>query len=419
VKYHLLLKWIVFFVIKKEQEEIKMFFKLLRNANIYAPEYLGENDILIAGEKIALIEKEINISDSLGEIEEFQIAGKKLVPGYIDYHNHFLGGGGGTGFASRVPAMKLSQFSCAGITTAVAGLGMDSTTKSMPALLGVAQGLQQEGLTTYIYSGSTFGHPIVTLTGSVRTDLIYIEKIIGVGEVSLSENGPSLETFGTGPAYIAKIASEAFLAGRLAQKSGVVILQVPTVHEGLEPLFEILKRTGLPAKQFVPAHANTNKEYLQQVIRFAKLGGTVDLTSSYSPEEAHPNSIKASKAVKIVLENDISIEQITITTDGNGAYPLPSRGFSYYLDVGTLHQTIKELVLVEGFDLADAVKLVTLNPARVLQLEEKKGHIAVENDADLLILDDELNIDSVFARGSLLVKDGKPVVRGTWEHLNS
>ena len=394
-----------------------MLFKIVRDVDVYAPDHLGRRDILIAGDKVARIASKIDVPVSLGDVDEFSLSGRKVVPGYIDYHNHFLGGGGGTGFASRVPPMHLTQFTRAGITTVVGCLGMDGTTRNMPALLGLAHSLDLEGLTTYIYSGATFEHPAVTLTGRVRTDMIYVDKIIGVGEVSLSENGPSLATYGPGTAYIAQVASEAMMAGRLTGKCGVVVLQVPTVRQGLKPLFEILERTGIPARQFVPAHANSNEEYLQQVIRFAELGGTIDLTSTYSPEAAHPRSIKSSKAVTRILESGIPIDQITMTTDGNGAYPLLQEGRSHYLSVSTLHQEVRDMVIDEALDLSDALKVVTANPARILHLEKKKGCVAEGADADFLVLDDDLNIDYVFAKGRPMVVEGEPVVRGMWEHL--
>jgi len=52
-----------------------------------------------------------------------------------------------------------------------------------------------------------------------------------------------------------------------------------------------------------------------------------------------------------------------------------------------------------GVPLADAVRMLTLNPARFLGLQKKKGVIAPGADADLVLLDAELRITNVFVGG--------------------
>ena len=55
---------------------------LIKQAEVYQPEYLGRKDILIAGEKIIAIENEIDIR-SLKNIDITIIdgTGKKVIPG--------------------------------------------------------------------------------------------------------------------------------------------------------------------------------------------------------------------------------------------------------------------------------------------------------------------------------------------------
>jgi beta-aspartyl-dipeptidase (metallo-type) len=48
-------------------------------------------------------------------------------------------------------------------------------------------------------------------------------------------------------------------------------------------------------------------------------------------------------------------------------------------------------------------------------LADRKGGLFVGADADLLVLDPELAIDTVIARGRVMVRDGKAVVKGTFE----
>jgi beta-aspartyl-dipeptidase (metallo-type) len=74
-----------------------------------------------------------------------------------------------------------------------------------------------------------------------------------------------------------------------------------------------------------------------------------------------------------------------------------------------------QLLVKAGLSLEDSLKIVTSNPARRAGLFESKGSLKPGKDADLLILGPDLDIDSVFAKGRLMVHKQKTMVRGTFE----
>ena len=97
--------------------------KLLKNANVYVPDPLGNKDILIAGEKICRIQEDLSIYENLPDVKVYDLEGRYVIPGYIDLHVHITGGGGEKGPASRVPESQLSTFLMSGITTVVGQIG--------------------------------------------------------------------------------------------------------------------------------------------------------------------------------------------------------------------------------------------------------------------------------------------------------
>ncbi|MDD4378222.1 MAG: amidohydrolase family protein, partial [Eubacteriales bacterium] len=138
---------------------------LIRNAEVYKPEHLGKKDVLLIGDKIAAIDNNISIEpNSFFVVREIDASGKKLVPGFIDSHVHILGGGGEGGFATRTPEATLTGLTAAGVTTVVGCLGTDGVARDMISLLAKARGLEEEGITTYIYAGS-YRLPLKTITG--------------------------------------------------------------------------------------------------------------------------------------------------------------------------------------------------------------------------------------------------------------
>ncbi|NLM97866.1 MAG: amidohydrolase family protein, partial [Halanaerobiaceae bacterium] len=94
--------------------------KLIKNTDLYSPDYLGKKDILIAKDIIIKIADSITIPEhSFYEVEIIDAAGRIVVPGFIDLHVHLIGGGGEGGFKTRTPEIQLSTLLKAGITTVV------------------------------------------------------------------------------------------------------------------------------------------------------------------------------------------------------------------------------------------------------------------------------------------------------------
>ncbi|HEV3374707.1 MAG TPA: N-acetylglucosamine-6-phosphate deacetylase [Candidatus Acidoferrum sp.] len=67
----------------------------------------------------------------------------------------------------------------------------------------------------------------------------------------------------------------------------------------------------------------------------------------------------------------------------------------------TLDRALRNIVAL-GMPMADAVRMLTLNPASLLGIEFKKGVLRVGADADVVLLDDSLHVTGVWTRGLAL-----------------
>lgn len=385
---------------------------LLKNAELYAPTPVGRTDLLVAGGQIVRIEPRIQIPERLCDV--FDASDVVAVPGLIDSHVHILGGGGEGGYATRTPELVLSDAIRGGVTTIVGCLGTDGVTRSLAGLLAKARGLDEEGLSTFIYSGD-YAVPVRTLTGSIEHDLLLVDKVIGVGEIAVSDHRSTQPTFHE----LARIAAEARRGGILSGKAGVVNVHVGDGRRGLSLIRRVLDETEIPPAQFVPTHINRNPTLFAEGIAHAKAGGLVDFTTSTVPAYLEDGEVRCSRGLRAMLEAGVEVSQITFTSDGQGSLPrFDAEGRLKGLDVGrvtSLFAAVRDAVVEEGLPLGTALQVVTSNPARILKLRGK-GVIAAGADADIVLLDPKtLEVRGVIARGRWLMQNGEVLVRGTFE----
>jgi beta-aspartyl-dipeptidase (metallo-type) len=387
---------------------------LIKNGEVYAPQYLGKRDILIVDRKIGYIKENIEIPHDFVDINVIDANGKLIVPGFIDAHVHITGGGGEGSYRTRTPEIQLTEVTTAGVTTLIGVIGTDGTTRTMTNLIAKARGLEEEGITCFVQTGS-YQVPIKTLTDKIEDDLILIDKIIGVGEVAIADHRSSQPT----AEEMSKIASAARMGGILSGKAGIVNVHVGDGRDHLNVILDVIENTEIPIRQFYPTHINRNPHLFEEGIKYAQKGGYVDFTTSSIPKFFEEGEVKCSAALKRMLESNVDISQITFTSDAQGSLPdFNEFGELVGLKIGrisSLYNEVRDAVLKEGIQLETAIKVITQNPAAILKLKQK-GMVAEGKDADLVLLNkNDLMIDSVMALGKVMVKEGKAIVKGTFE----
>jgi beta-aspartyl-dipeptidase (metallo-type) len=384
--------------------------KLLTNAQVFAPEDLGLRHVLIGGGRI------IALSGNKAELSaapatEFDLEGQRLIPGFIDGHAHVTGGGGESGFKTRVPPVPLGQFTRAGVTSVVGVLGTDDTTRDTRSLLAQTRALREEGIGAWCHTGG-YHVPPVTLTGSVRDDIVYLDPVIGVGELALSDHRSSQPTRDE----LLRIASDAHVAGMISGKAGIVHLHLGDGERGLDLVRQALQLSELPARVFNPTHINRRKALFDEAIELAGNGSTVDITAFPVAEEE--DAWPADVALLKYLESGAPADRVTISSDGGGCLPVfNEQGEMLHMDIGrpaSLIETLRAL-LGNGAALEQVLPAFTSNVADILRLHDR-GRIRVGDAADLIVLDDQNEISDVMIAGIWHVQAGAQQVFGQFEN---
>lgn len=386
---------------------------LLRNADVYAPEPLGLCDLLIGGGKLLWCGRELAahwVHTVAGDVIDLE--GRRLLPGLVDGHAHLTGGGGEAGAHTRVPALPLSRYTLAGVTSVVGVLGTDDTTRSPRELVATVHGLRNEGLSAWAYTGG-YHLPVTTLTGSVRDDIAFVDCLIGVGELAICDHRSSQPTLDE----LLRVASDAHVGGLLTGKAGVLHLHLGDGPRGLSLVREALDGSELPARVFNPTHINRRKALFEEALALAHRGCTVDITAFpvADDEDAWP----ADEALLRYLDSGAPPERITVSSDGGGCLPhFDADGRVVRMDIGSPASLIETLraLLLRGQPLQRVLPAFTCNAATLLRLPGK-GRVAVGMDADFLLLNEEHRVSDVMMQGRWFVRDGQAVRRGTFEEM--
>lgn len=383
---------------------------LIKNADVFAPQPLGIRHVLVAGNRIVYVGKEVPELDTRLHVDERDAQGGRLIPGFIDPHAHVTGGGGEAGFETSVPAPLLSEYTRAGITTVVGLLGTDDLVRTTSALIARLKALRTEGLSAWGYTGG-YHLPPATLTGSVRSDIVHVEEIIGVGEIAISDHRSSQPSFQD----IAHLASEAHVAGLMTGKAGVVHFHVGDGRRGLSLIREVLDTTELPARVFYPTHVNRRKALFEEAVALTKRGCTIDVTAF--PVEEGEDAWSAEDALERYLDAGADRTRITISSDGGGCLPVfDATGAPVGLDYAraeAIPAAFAELMR-RGRAVEEVLPAFSTNAADLLRLSSK-GRISEGLDADLIVLDENHLPRHVMARGRWHVLDHQPIIKGTFE----
>ena len=377
--------------------------KLIKNSQLYTPKFLGVKDILIAGDKIIAIDD--NLDQFSQDAEVWNAQGKMVTPGFIDQHIHISGAGGKDGFSSRTPDVDLKQLISCGSTTVMGLLGTDGTSRSLKSLFSKVKALKQQGISAYMLCGY-YGVESPTLTDDIQSDMIFIDPVLGC-KIAISDIRSSYPT----ALELLRKLRDVRVAGSLSNKKGILHVHLGDLDTKLDVLFDLVKKYQFPIEHISPTHVARTKALFDQAIEFGKLGGMIDITTGASKyTEPH-------KAVLYALEQGLSIDKITFSTDGHaGLTNFDENGQPIGVKIAQVDKNLEEVVnlIKTGFPMEEALKLITTNPATNLGLKNK-GQIAVGFDADLCCFDADYNLMDVFALGQQMMTESKLTIKEVFE----
>jgi beta-aspartyl-dipeptidase (metallo-type) len=360
---------------------------LITSADIYTPEHVGTGSILILNESISAV-GQLDVSLLQRALPDLIVVDAKeciAVPGLIDPHEHLTGAGGEEGFDSRTYCVPITEMLRGGITTVVGCLGTDTTTHSLINLLARVRQLEQMGVSAYMMTGG-FQLPTPTITQIVLDDIVIIDKVIGVGEISIADERAVEPQFHE----LTKLIIDASVAGQMAAKGGFTHFHVGSRPNKLSTLHKIVDEYPHLARYIYPTHVQRTPELFEDAVKLAKRGSYIDFDTT---EE------DLVKWLSRIFKEEAPLDKITVSSDAH----TPSGSADKYF--GQFKHAVRDC------GMSNVLPFFTQNVAKVLGLHREKGQLGKGFDADVTLLDrSSLDVMHVFSMGRHVYKDGKPTI---------
>jgi beta-aspartyl-dipeptidase (metallo-type) len=257
--------------------------------------------------------------------------------------------------------------------------------KTMPGLLAKAKGLKEEGLSAFIWTGG-YNVPPTTITKDARDDIMFIEEVIGAGEIAVSDLRSTEPEFHE----LAHLVHDAYVGGMLSKKAGVTHFHVGDTPKRMHLLRDLIDKDDVQPDWLFPTHITRSEELMLEAIELASRGSFVNIDTV---DEDLP------KWLKFYRENGGDMTKLTVSSDASITSPM------------SFFEQIRSCIIEHKFPIEEVLALVTSNTAKVLKLD-LKGKIEAGKAADCLILEkNSFELREVIVGGRRLFKDGKPAFK--------
>jgi N-acetylglucosamine-6-phosphate deacetylase len=365
---------------------------------------IERGSLLVEGKKIAAIGSSAEVKIPAGT-KTYDFDSMLLTPGYIDLLVH---GGGGHGFAdmSEEAVENISQFYFRHGTT---------------------------GLLAALYS-----KPEEAMVADVRRIAEFCSSSEGSNVWGMHLEGPFINKKLHGAMKVEYLWRPSVEAWQKLYDAGSGYIRLMTIAPELPGMEEVLRAAARSGVVLSIGHSAASYEEVLAAID----NGAAHITHLFNAMTPFHHR-QPSVVVAAMLHNELKVELIAdgfhvhpavmqlihkvkgeggiiLITDAIRASGMPDGEYSFmdqkiwvkekkaYLENGTLagstltmEKAVKNMVELVGVPLTDAVRMASLNGAKVLGLEHHKGILAVGKDADLVVLDKHFEVQMTIYQGTV------------------
>ena len=390
---------------------------VFKNATIITPMRVIDNGVLIVENgKISRIGPESETKVPQG-IKLIDVADDYLAPGFIDIHLH--GGGGADAMDGTEEAIeKISKVHAKGGSTSIMPTTLtaplDRILKAVRNI-GIAKGKALEGAQVL---GAHIEGPYFSVEQRGAQNPKYLkvprpkeyEKLLGFSEdICQMTVAPELD----GAIELGKALVREKIVASIGHSKAIYDEVVSAIEAGFTHVTHMF--SGMSGLRRINLFRVAG--VIESTLLLDELTTEMIADGKHIPASLMKLVIKAKGLDKVCLVTDAS----PLTGMPEGQYRMGglkiivedgvaklSDGSAFAGSVVTMNLCVRNMINLVGLSMQDAIKMASLNPAKVIGIDEKKGSLVEGKDADLVIFDKEINILTTVVKGKV-VFSGKSV----------
>jgi N-acetylglucosamine-6-phosphate deacetylase len=380
----------------------------LHNARIIMPTQIIDcGTVVAAGDgRIAYVGSECGAPPSHDEVLDLE--GRIVAPGFLDTHTH---GGGGVAFgASHDAAGELSAYSQWAVRSGITGFLCTLAAPDVKALLQTVH---------------SFASALDAGTPGAQALGIHLE-------------GPFLNPDRRGAFPRSWLRPPSLEEADALIRTGRGWIRMVTIAPELPGAMEVAERFRRAGIVVALGHTDADYDTATSALRgpFTHVTHTFNamrgfhhrdpgalgaiLASKHITAEVIADGVHVDPAAMRVLVRCLGSDKIVLVTDGTPWAGLPDGEYEWLNErmvlrdgratlpdgtlagsVATMDACVRNAVLLGEVRLPEAIQMATLNPARVLGMDARLGHLAAGTDANLVVLDAENHVVRTIIRGRL------------------
>ena len=386
---------------------------VLRNALIVTPLSVKRGEVLVSDGKITEIAYDSRIRD--GYDDEIDVCGCYLSPGFIDIHTH---GGGGYDFMDGTiddiyGAVDAHMHHG---TTSILPTSLTSTPESMMEFIKLFNEaeLKREGLAEIL--GLHLEGPYFSYNERGAQDPRYLRNPLPDEYNRVLSATDRIRRW----SFAVELpGSGAFL--RVLREHGILASAAHTDAD-CQCIMDAYDSGVRLLTHFYSGMTGVHRRNAYRIAGAVEAGYLIDdmyveiiADGSHLPKELLQLILKIKGPDRICLVTDsmraagMEDGEYYLGKNGEGVLCIKEDGVAKLPDrsafagsVATADMLVRNMIRLAGSSIPDAVRMMTLTPARLLGIDSRKGSVAEGKDADLVIFDDDINIKKVMVRGTLI-----------------
>jgi len=386
----------------------------ITNGKLITPAGIIAGTILITGDTITAISKNnIETTDAF----EIDAKGKYVSPGFIDIHVH---GGGGFDFmdGTEKAFLKVAETHAQYGTTAMLPTTLTGNKEQIVQTLAAYVEADKKNINGAQFLGMHLEGPYLAMSQRGAQDPRYIRDPDPDEYKEIVSRFSCIKRWSAAPELKGAIEF-----GRYIREQGILPAMAHTdaIYEEAEEAFN----NGYTlATHFYSAMSGVTRKNAFRYAGVVEAGYLIDeMDVEIIADGVHlpapllkliykikgsdrtaliTDAIRAAgtNATETVLGNkDSGLKAIV----EDGVAKLPDRT-SFAGSIATADRLVRTMVTIAGVSLPEAIKMITATPARILDMQHKKGDLTEGKDADIVIFDDQVNIAMTIIKGRIVYR---------------